>query len=156
MLTPMDLYDLEFPRDLSGNILLTLVERNGQRISAFSASDGTLRFLAFIVALLEDQPARVYFFEEIENGIHLEQRVYNGGPQVIISIHSPQLLRFVSPKTLEFTSMTYRLPDQPDTRIKRILDIPDAKRVIDDENLSRIHESGWLEDAVYFTEGDDL
>jgi len=69
-LTPMDAIDFEFPADFTGKILLTLIEEHGQKTSAFSASDGTLRFLAMIAALLEPEPAQFYFFEEPDNGIH--------------------------------------------------------------------------------------
>ena len=51
-LTPMDVQTLEFPRDPSGRVHLRLVERSGRQISAYSASDGTLRFLAILAALL--------------------------------------------------------------------------------------------------------
>ena len=45
-LTPMDVADFEFPRDPSGRVHLMLCEANGRKVSAYSASDGTLRFLA--------------------------------------------------------------------------------------------------------------
>ncbi|MUG98778.1 hypothetical protein F7734_43405 [Scytonema sp. UIC 10036] len=60
-LTPMDAKDFEFPVDLTGKILLTLVEESGQKTSAYSASHGTLRFLATIAALLGPEPASFYF-----------------------------------------------------------------------------------------------
>lgn len=62
-LTPMDASDFEFVPDQTGKILLTLVEENGSRTSAYSASDGTLRFLAIIAALLGPKPAKFLFFE---------------------------------------------------------------------------------------------
>jgi predicted ATPase len=37
---------------------LTLVEDSGQKISAYSASDGTLRFLAIVAAMLGSEPAQ--------------------------------------------------------------------------------------------------
>ena len=43
-LTPMDVRDFEFPRDPSGLVHLQIVEANGRKVSAYSASDGTLRF----------------------------------------------------------------------------------------------------------------
>jgi predicted ATPase len=49
-LTPMDAIDFEFPTDQIGRVLVTLVEENGQWTTAYSASDGTLRFLAMIAA----------------------------------------------------------------------------------------------------------
>lgn len=161
-LTPMDAKDFEFPTDFTGKVLLTLVESNGQRISAYSASDGTLRFLAMLAALLGSEPAQFYFFEELDNGIHptrlhlllqlIEQKVSEGKIQMVATTHSPQLLRLLSPESLESASLTYRLPNHPDAKIQRILDIPDARRLIEKEDLARLHESGWLEDAMAFLE----
>ncbi|MBI2863487.1 MAG: AAA family ATPase [Chloroflexi bacterium] len=157
-LTPMDARDFEFPADQTGKILVTLIEENGQKISANSASDGTLRFLAMIAALLGPASAPFYFFEELENGIHptrlhlllqlIEQRVSTGEVQMVATTHSPQLLALVSRSTLEHASLTYRLTGQSDTRIKRILDIPDARHVVGEQDVARLHASGWLEDAV--------
>ncbi|MBK1987750.1 AAA family ATPase [Sphaerospermopsis aphanizomenoides BCCUSP55] len=165
-LTPMDVVDFEFPTDFTGRTLLTLVEKNGTKISAISASDGTLRFLAMIAALLGSEPAKLYFFEEIDNGIHptrlhlllqlIERQVSQGKIQVVATTHSPQLLRLLSPQSLEYASLTYRLADRPDAKIKRILDIPEAKRVIQEQDLARLHESGWLEDAVEFLEDEEI
>jgi predicted ATPase len=161
-LTPMDAKDFEFPSDFTGKVLLTLVEGNEQKISAYSASDGTLRFLAMLAALLGSEPAQFYFFEELDNGIHptrlhlllqlIEQKVSEGKIQMVATTHSPQLLRLLSPESLEFASLTYRLSKHPDAKIQRILDIPDARRLIEKEDLARLHESGWLEDAMAFLE----
>jgi predicted ATPase len=164
-LTPMDAKDFEFPSDFTGKILLTLVEENGQKISAYSASDGTLRFLGIIAALLGPEPARFYFIEELENGIHptrlhlllelIERQVYSRNIQIVATTHSPQLLRLLRPESLEYASLIYRLPDRQDAKIKRIIDIPEAKRVIEEQDLANLHESGWLEDMVYFLEDEE-
>jgi predicted ATPase len=161
-LTPLDVQNFDFPADQVGRILVTLVEDDGQQVSAYSASDGTLRFLAMIAALLGPDRAQFYFFEELENGIHptrlpllvqlIEHEVSQGTIQVVASTHSPQLLALLSSDTLEHASLTYRLPGTSDARIKRILDIPEARRVIQEQDLARLHASGWLEDAVAFTE----
>ena len=66
----MDAVDFEFPVDATGRILATLVERGKQKTTLASASDGTLRFLAFLAAFLGPNPSSFYFFEELENGIH--------------------------------------------------------------------------------------
>src|SRR5262249_23599582 len=52
VLTPMDVTDIEFPADPTGKVLASLVERNKRRTSLASASDGTLRFLALLAAIL--------------------------------------------------------------------------------------------------------
>ena len=165
-LTPMDAKDFEFPTDFTGKTLLTLVEKNGQKISAYSASDGTLRFLAMIAALLGSDPAKIYFFEELDNGIHptrlhlllqlIERQVSQGKIQVIATTHSSQLLRLISPQTLESVSLTYRLENRPDAKIIRILDIPNAKQVLEKQSLAHLHESAWLENVMEFTSDDEV
>ena len=165
-LTPMDAVDFEFPTDPIGKVLVTLLEANGQRTTAYSASDGTLRFLGVLAALLGPKPASFYFFEEIENGIHpnrlyllielIEKQTAKRNIQVLATTHSPQLLRFVNPSSLAHTTLTYRLEGQPDTQMKRILDIPEARDVIAEQDIARLHESGWLENAVAFMDAEAL
>jgi len=161
-LTPMDAQDFEFPADQAGRILVSLVEEDGQKTSAYSASDGTLRFLGMIAALLGPEPADFYFFEELENGLHparlhlllqlIERQVTEENIQIVATSHSPPLLRFLSPASLEYATLVYRLPGDSDARIKRILDIPDARRVIDEYDIANLYESGWFEDAMIFDE----
>jgi hypothetical protein len=165
-LTPMDAVDLEFQTDLTGHVLMTLLEGNGQRISALSASDGTLRFLGMLAVLLSAEPARFYFVEELENGIHptrlhlliqlIEQQVSQGNVQIAAITHSPQLLRLVSPINLKFAALTYRLEGRADAQIKRILDIAEAERIIQQHDLARLYESGWLENSVAFMEDEEV
>ncbi|WP_254899461.1 AAA family ATPase [Methylomagnum ishizawai] len=164
-LTPMDAVDFEFPADHAGRVLVTLVERSGQRISAYSASDGTLRFLAMIAALLGPDASRFYFFEELDNGIHparlhlllglIERQAALGKVQVVATTHSPELLALLDAKTLEHASLIYRLPDSHEGRIQRILDIPGAAEVIEQQDIAKLHATGWLEDAAYFTSDED-
>ena len=95
----MDVSDFDFREGPDGKVHLMLQERSGKEISAHSASDGTLRFLAMLAALLGPDPARLYFFEEIDNGIHpsrlnllidlIEQQTAKGEIQVIATTHSP-------------------------------------------------------------------
>ena len=161
-LTPLDVVDFDFVPDQVGRILLTLIESDGQRTSAYSASDGTLRFLAIIAALLGPDSAKFYFLEELDNGIHptrlylllqlIEQHTSRGDVQIVTTTHSPQLLAMLSEESREHASLIYRLEHTADARIRRVMDIPEARRVLQEQNFARLHESGWLEDAVAFTE----
>ncbi len=161
-LTPLDVVDFEFVPDQTGRILLNLIESSGQRTSAYSASDGTLRFLAMIAALMAPDSAKFYFLEEIDNGIHptrlhlllqlIEQRAKEGNVQIVTTTHSPQLLGMLSTTAREYASLVYRLEGKSEAGIRRIVDIPEAQQVLEEQNLSRLHESGWLEDAVSFAE----
>ncbi|HEX5445269.1 MAG TPA: ATP-binding protein [Pirellulales bacterium] len=161
-LTPLDVVDFEFVPDQTGRILVNLIESNGQRTSAYSASDGTLRFLAIIAALLGPDVAKFYFLEEIDNGIHptrlylllqlIEQQAKGKKVQIVTTTHSPQLLGMLSPTAREHASLVYRLEGEREGHIRPVLEIPEAKRVLEEQNLARLHESGWLEDAVAFAE----
>ena len=159
-LTPLDVVDFEFVPDQTGKILLSLVESNGQKTSAYSASDGTLRFLAMIAAFMGPDAAQFYFLEEIDNGIHptrlnlllqlIEQQAKSKKLQVVTTTHSPQLLAMLSPKARENAYLAYRLENETEAHLQRILDIPTARDVLGRQNLARLHESGWLENMVAF------
>ena len=75
-----------------------------------------------------------------------------GKVQIVTTTHSPQLLGMLSADACEHASLVYRFEGDQEGRIRRILDIPEAKRVLEEQNLARLHESGWLEDAVAFVE----
>jgi hypothetical protein len=162
-LTPLDVEDFDFVPDQTGKILVSLVETGGRRTSAYSASDGTLRFLALIAAMLGPDPARFYFFEELDTGIHptrlhlllqlIEQSVARKDVQVVATTHSPQLLGILGEAAREAATLVYRLPHHGEARLRRILDIPDARQILGTRNLNRLQESGWLENAVALLEG---
>ena len=163
-LTPMDVMDFEFPSDPSGRVHLKIREP-GRAISAYSASDGTLRFLAVLVALLGRDPTRLYFFEEIDIGLHpsrlhllvelIERQTAKDGPQVIATTHSPDLLSMVSDETFENTSVTCRLEDTNDAIIRPVADLPNARKLRRTQGLGRLLAGGWMETALTFTEGNE-
>ena len=164
-LTPMDIEDLEFHKDPSGRVHLFIVERSGRMVSAYSASDGTLRFLGMLAALLGPDPAGLYFFEEIDNGIHpnrlwllvelIERQTAKGAIQVVTTTHSPTLLTLINDKTFDKTSITYRDEESADAIIRPVSGLPKAGDLRKSRSLGRLHESGWMEDALAFTEGQD-
>ena len=163
-LTPMDVEDFDFREGPDGKIHLILRERSGKEISAHSASDGTLRFLAMLAALLGRDPAGLYFFEEIDNGIHptrlnllidlIEKQTAKGGIQVIATTHSPQLLSMIGDTTFQNTSVVCRLEDSEDAVIRPVADLPNARELRKSQGLGRLLAGGWMETALNFTEGD--
>ena len=164
-LTPMDVSDLEFPRDPSGHVHLLLCEKNRTKISADGASDGTLRFLTVLAALLGKGPPRLCFFEEIDNGIHparlnllmelIERQTEKRGIQVLTTTHASTMLTVMSDSTFANTSVVSRLEDSADAIIRRVADLGDAPKLRREQGAGRLHESGWLEDALFFAEGPD-
>ena len=163
-LTPMDVRDFGFPRDPKERVYLMIRETNGRTVSADSASDGTLRFLGMLAALLGDNPAPLYFFEEIDNGIHakrqwllldlIETQAAKRGMQIIGTTHSPDLLNFVNDSTFEHTSITYRDEDSAYSIIRPLAELPNVRKLRKSQGLGRLHTGGWMEDMLAFAEAD--
>ena len=165
-LTPMDVKDFEFPLDPSGRVHLTIREKNDKKVSAYSTSDGTLRFLAILTALLGKNPAGVYFFEEIDTGIHparqwlllelIEKQAAKRGIQVVTTTHSPDMLTFVNDDTFEHLSVVCRLEHSQDAIIRQVAKLPNAQDVRTSKGgLGRLLAENWMETALTFTEGND-
>ena len=162
-LTPMDVADFEFPHDpTSGRIQLVIIEADGRRVSGYAASDGTLRFLAMLAALIGPGRPQLYFFEEIDNGIHpsrlhllvelIEKQTAGGDIQVITTTHSPQLLSMLSEDSFKYASVVCRQEGSKNAVVRRIHELPDADELRQSQGLDRLHVSGWFEDAVDFSE----
>ena len=163
-LTPMDVIDLQFARDPNGRIYLWLVERNGRKISASSASDGTLRFLAILSTLLVSNHTRFYIIEEIDNGIHparlhllidlIERQTAKNGIQVVATTHSPDVLNLINDNTFENTSVVYRDEDSADAIIRPVAELPKVRELRKSQGLGRLHAGGWMEDMLAFESAD--
>ena len=164
-LTPMDVTGFEFPVDPSGRVHLTLCEANGRKVSAYSASDGTLRFLAMLTVLLGENPPGLYFFEEIDTGIHparqwlllelIEKQAAKRGIQIVTTTHSPDLLTFVNDSTFEHLSVVGRLEDSQDAIIRPVAGLPNAKKLRKSQGLGKLLTGAWMEDMLAFTEDDN-
>ncbi len=158
-LTPMEVTDLRFETDPLGKVYLMFVDPlRDKPLSAYSASDGTLRFLGTLAALMQPDQGPFLFIEELDNGIHparlhlllqmIEDVTAEGKTQVVATTHSPQLLALLSESAFQHAYLTYRLEGQPDTRIKRIAELPEILRLREKYGLARLHESGWFEKAI--------
>ena len=163
-LTPMDVKGFDFPRDPSGRVHLRIVEHSGRNVSAYSASDGTLRFVGLLAALLDPNPGGIYFFEEIDNGIHparlhllidlIENQTRSNGIQVITTTHSPEMLNLINDDTFKNTSVVYRDEESSDAIVRPASDLPNARRLRKSKGLGRLHSTGWMEDMLAFAEAD--
>jgi len=156
-LTPMDAVDLRFEDDLNGNTLAVLIEGNGNETPLTSASDGTVRFLAMVAAMLHESSPRVLFFEELENGIHphrvdllldlIETSVRESASQVIATSHSPQLLEHGYHAEDARPILIARSEDGVSTAWD-VKQESSMTEVIDHDDLSDLMSEGWFEDIA--------
>lgn len=160
-LTPCDVVDLDFPLDFTGRVLLRLIEADGARVTAASASDGTLRFLALAAALLTAENS-LFFIEELDTGIHptrlhllvqlIERQCAARGVQVVATTHAPWMLSWLSEQSLASAVVVYRDRGDGSSQVRRIWDLPDIRRVLQQNDLAILHAEGWLEQAVLFAD----
>ena len=160
-LTPMDIQSLEFPPDfLTHEIRLAIKERDGNLVSAYGVSDGTLRFLAMLAVLLEPSSQGLLFFEEIDNGLH-PSRLYllldllkvttdERQVQVVTTTHSPAMLAKVDDDTFKDIAVVCRRSDTSSAVIRQLADLPDAHELRVSQGMDRLHASGWMEDMLDF------
>jgi predicted ATPase len=103
---------ISLPRGKDQTFSLQLIDKYSENhIPTSDISDGTLRILAFLTALYQEDTPSVICFEEIENGVHpwllhkmmellklVSTEGITGKPvQVLITTHSPVLLNYVEP-----------------------------------------------------------
>jgi predicted ATPase len=103
---------ISLPRSSNQSFSLQLIDKYSENpIPASDVSDGTLRILAFLTALYQQETLSIICFEEIENGVHpwllhkmmellkiVSTEGITGKPvQVLITTHSPVLLNYVEP-----------------------------------------------------------
>ena len=163
-LIPMDVQDFEFPFNSEGQIQLFFVERSGRKVSANSASDGTLRFLGILTALLAQQPRSIYVFEDLDAGIHparlwllldfIEREAAKGDVQVVTTTHSPALLTWMNDSTFEHTSVVYRDEYWADSVIRPIAGLYNLRELRKSTALGELFTSNWIGEALKFSEGE--
>ena len=162
-LTPMDVADFEFPKDpMSGRVQLFIREKDGNSVSAHSVSDGTLRFLGILAALLGTDRPGLYVFEEIDGGFHpsrqhllvelIESQTAGGDIQVVTTTHSPDLLAMVGDETFKHTSVVCRNPDTANAVIRPVAALPNAEELRRSQGLRKLHATGWMENILYFSQ----
>ncbi|HEX3017160.1 MAG TPA: AAA family ATPase [Caproicibacter sp.] len=159
-LTPQDVMDFNFATDNLGKVIVDLIDKNGKSLSAYSASDGTLRFLGIVSALFSSDETMLYFFEEIENGIHpsrikllvelFEERCNQRGLQIILSSHSPLLLGYLNEEAKKNAYLIYYDDIEKSSNAKSILKLPQINNVLQNIDYAELFASGWFEDSIEF------
>jgi hypothetical protein len=78
----------------------------------------------------------------------IEQQCRGRGIQVVATTRSPQLLSLLDSESRKDALLIYRLREANDSRVRKIVDLPDLNRILDTQDLGRLHASGWMEDMV--------
>ncbi len=149
---------IDFDRTKLGEVMMFVVERGGERVSARSMSDGTLRFLGLIVALLTCEEGSLVVIEEPDVGLHpsrirllaelFEDVAARRKVQVLATTHSPGLLAHLSAEALGAVVAFARDPVSGETVCSELRSLAHFETLRDAEHLDHLISTGWLERAL--------
>ena len=102
-------------------------------------SDGTLKFLAYLLLMEDPDPAPLVGIEEPENGLHHQLLSLLAsefkdfaekprGPQVLITTHAPSLIDALTPEEVWILEKS----DDGFARARRAADIPEIRDLFDE------------------------
>ncbi len=149
---------IEFDKTKLDEVMFFLVEKGGRQVSARSVSDGTLRFLGELVALLTCPEGALMVLEEPDVGLHpsrihllselLEDVAKRRKIQVIATTHSPSLLAHLSQEALADVVAFGRDLDHGWSICSRLGDLEHFASLRDSTRFEHLVSTGWLERAL--------
>ena len=143
--------DIVFSEGPLNDVILFLEERAGQnkeRIDATRLSDGTLRCLAIVAAVLSEKKGGMIVIEEVDNGIHpgrakmlihlVSHIARERSVDVVITTHNAILLNALGKEDLAGVEIVYRDEEEGDGRFISLIQI---------DNMPSLLASGKLGDV---------
>ncbi len=160
-LPEQDIADLSFLVEPRGGVMVQLTETFGGKTRAYDASllsDGTLRVLSIAAAMLSAAEGSLVVIEEIDNGVHpsrarrllanIRDIAERRSLRVLLSTHNPALLDALPDSALGDVLFCYRDPQDGNSRVVRLQDVPDYPELIAQDSLGGLVTSGALERFV--------
>jgi len=127
-------------------------------VDASGMSDGTLRFLAILTAMLTQPKESLIVIEEVDNGLHpsraglLLEMLREIGQQrqidVLVTTHNPALLDELTPDFIPFVMVAYRDKQTGESQLIPLEDIDDLPKLMASGNLGKIASKGLIEKSL--------
>lgn len=149
--------DITFTEGPLNDVILFLEEKSGkyiEKIDATRLSDGTLRCLAIVVAVLSEKKGGMVVIEEVDNGIHpgraktLIQLVSNIARErevdVIITTHNAILLNALSKENLSGVEIVYRDDEEGDGRFIPLIQINNMPSLLANGKLGDVFTNDMI------------
>jgi predicted ATPase len=141
--------------------MVTLTETfGGQEIDydATILSDGTLRVLSVIAAILSAPKGSLVVIEEIDNGVHpsrasqilsqISEIAKNRNLGILISSHNPALLDALPKEAVPDVVFCYRDLDRGDSRLISLKDVPKYPELMAQGSVGHLMTRGVIERFV--------
>lgn len=152
-----EIADITFSEGSLNDVILFLQEKYGNRkekIDAFRLSDGTLRCLAIMAALLTENKGGMIVIEEVDNGIHpgraesiirtISTLAKQRQIDVIITTHNAIMLNALSKDDLIGVDVLYRKADTGASSFIPLVDIEQVPQLLTDGKLGDVMTNGKL------------
>lgn len=127
-------------------------------VDARGMSDGTLRYLAIVTAMLTRQSGSLLVIEEVDNGLHpsrahilvdmLRKLGRDRGIDVIVTTHNPALLDAAGARMVPFMTVVHRQYDTGASRLTQLEDIKQLPKLMASGSLGQISAGGRIEAAL--------
>lgn len=132
--------------------------RTSQEVDARGMSDGTLRYLAIVTALLTRQSGSLLVIEEVDNGLHpsrahiLIGMLKTLGKQrnidIIITTHNPAMLDAAGVRMIPFITVVHRDHSSGISKLSQLEDIKLLPKLMASGSLGKLNTEGRIESAL--------
>lgn len=126
-------------------------------VDARGMSDGTLRFLAIVVAMLTNDTNKLIVVEEVDNGLHpsrakvllnmLKELGKERNIDVVITTHNPALLDAAGTTMIPFITIAHR-GNNGQSELTLLEDISELPKLISIGNIGELATNGKIESAL--------
>lgn len=130
-------------------------------VDARGMSDGTLRFLAILTALLTRPAGSLLVIEEVDNGLHpsranmllnmLKKVGADRRVDVLATTHNPALLDAMGPEMVPFITVAHRDPKSGTSVLTLLEDIKELPKLLAQGSVGRLSSKGLLEKSLQRT-----
>jgi predicted ATPase len=121
-------------------------------------SDGTLRFLAILTALLTRPKGSLLVIEEVDNGLHpsrsnlllemLHKLGKERGVDVLVTTHNPALLDAMGPSMVPFITVAHRNSQTGCSVLVLLDEISELPKLLAQGPIGQVSSRGLLERAL--------
>ena len=130
-------------------------------IDARGMSDGTLRFLAILTALLTRPAGSLLVVEEVDNGLHpsrakmlfemLQQVGAKREVDVLATTHNPALLDAMGPAMIPFITVAHRDVNTGFSALTLLEEVNGLPKLMSQGSIGRLSSNGAIEKALQFS-----
>lgn len=127
-------------------------------VDARGMSDGSLRFLAILTALLTRTPGSLLVIEEVDNGLHpsrsrlllkmLQEVGKRRSVDVIVTTHNPALLDAMGTAMVPFITVAHRARHSGNSTLTLLEDIADLPKLLAQGTVGRLSSKGLIEQSL--------